>query len=201
MGGSLDTRIYFTEDKEAIETEWNADVDQSRSMDGTSYSGCIGMLEGFIDFVCIKPLNSQAEANEYVSEHHRKWDGPMAVPFKIKGAKAVPAYVKKAENKVLKAKDKIAEVEQQVKTSLFNAKSQFVACKVCKSKLNRSRLSNTFCPLCNKTLLSDTSTNRIEKAKTKAKEALQGWIDARDKAVKDNATGKVGYLVGGICSS
>ena len=63
----------------------------------TSKNGEI--LDGSIDFVRREPFNSQTEANEYILENHSKWDGPMAVAFKIKGGKAVPTYVKNAKTK------------------------------------------------------------------------------------------------------
>jgi len=42
---------------------------------------------------------------------------------------------------------------------------------------------------------------RIEKAKQKTRDMLDAWKEAEYKARKTNCTGKIGYVVGGICSS
>jgi len=201
MGANYDGRTYFTDDKEVIRRKWDNDVQDSQHMDGCSYSGCIGMLTGHIDWVRIEPFNSEYEASEYISEHACKWDGPMAVPFKIKGTKAVPAYVKNAEEKCEKATKKIVELEKELASKALNSKSKFVGCKNCNSKLNKRYLRIAICPLCNKTLLSGTSLKRIEAAKERERKASKHLSAMRDKARATNATGKIGYTIGGICSS
>jgi hypothetical protein len=201
MGASLDSRTYLTDDKKIITSKWDADVEHSQSMNGCSYSGAIGMLTGLIVFIRIEPLASHDEAIEYIAENHRKFEGPMAVPFKIQGKKAVPTYVKNAITKYEKAKTNKRESEDKVRQDFYNAKSQFVGCKKCKSKLSRSFLKTTFCPICNQNLLSTTSLQRIEKTKQKVQDTCTALEKARTKARQQNYTGKIGYVVGGICSS
>jgi hypothetical protein len=205
MGANLDSRTFLTDDKGVIKTKWDEEVSHSQYQDGCSYSGCIGMLDGSIEWVNRGPFNSQDEALEHISENHRKWSGPMAVPFKIKGGKKVPAYVKKANEKYETAKDQRQVLEAKAKQDFHNAKSQFVTCKGCKSKLNRSHLHTTFCsticPLCSQNLLSATVLQRVKKAEQKIKDTCIALGEARVKAREQNATGKIGYVVGGICSS
>jgi len=201
MGASFDSRTYFTDDKKVIQSKWDADVEHSQYMDGCSYSGSISMLYGYIDFVRRGPFDSQEQASDYISENACKWDGPMAVPFKIQGGKAVPSYVKKATEKYQAAELKKEELRITIGEDFYNAKSQFVGCKKCKSKLSRSFLKSTFCPICNQTLLSTTSLQRIEKAKNRVNEMYANLDKARFKAREQNCTGKIGYVVGGICSS
>ena len=201
MGANSDNRTYFTDDKRVVSGNWDYDVQQSQHMDGCSYSGAIGMLDGSIDWVRIEPFNSQAEAEDYISENARKWDGPMAVPFKIKGAKAVPAYVKNAKTKYDQAMEKQRQIVDKAHKDVTNAKGQFVGCKKCKSKINRSYLKIADCPLCGENLISATNLQRIENAKQKSNKMLAVWKEALTKAREANCTGKIGYVVGGICSS
>ena len=201
MGANYDSRIYLIDDKKVIEKHWEADVGQSVAEDGYSYSGCIGMLDNSIDWVRIVPFNSQVEASDYISENARKFGGPMAVPFKIQGGKAVPAYVKTAVTRYGTALENLSGLEDKVRKDFYNAKSQFVGCKKCKSKLSRSFLKTTFCPICNQSLLSTTSLQRVEKAGQKIKDTCLALGQARTKAKEQNCTGKIGYVIGGICSS
>jgi len=201
MGAALDYKVYKTDDKPAIKTQWDADVEHSQYMDGVSYSGSIGMLTDSLNFVSVPPFNSLNEATVYIEDNHSKFDNPMAVPFNLKSAKEVPAYVKKAEKKYNDTERDIRRIEDKLKREFFEAKSKFVGCKKCKSKISRTFLNSTFCPICNQTLLSDTNTRRIEKGKQKVKTALSAMHEAKEKARQQNCTGKVGYVVGGLCSS
>jgi len=200
MGANPDYRIYLTDDKQLIKQQWDDAVNQSQYENGISYSGCIGMLDGTINFIS-KIFNSQDEAEWYISDHHAKWDrNPIAVPFRIPNDN-IPTYLKNAIKKTLDAGIKKDNVENELTNNLLHAKSKFVTCKSCKSKLNRKNLSNSYCPLCNTTLLSNASIKRIESLKDKARKARLHWSDMRDKATKANCTGKIGYVVGGICPS
>jgi len=201
MGANYESMTYLIDDKDAIKSYWEADVNYSQSMDGCSYSGAIGMLDESIDWVRVVPFNSQNEADEYISENARKWSGPMAVPFKIQGGKAVPAYVKNAKEKYDKAQEKQRQIVEKISQDIFDAKSKFIGCKNCNSKINRSFLRLTDCPICNAELLSTTSLQRIENAKKKVSDMLSAWKAANVKAREQNCTGKIGYVIGGICPS
>jgi|APSaa5957512576_1039674.scaffolds.fasta_scaffold54086_2 hypothetical protein len=201
MGANFESVTFLTDDKGVIKSQWDGAVEHSQHMDGCSYSGSIGMLDGCIDWVRREPCLNEQEAEEYIADHHNKWDGPMAVPFKIKGGKKVPAYLINAKKKSQEAKQKLEELETHLANNIISAKNDFVGCRGCKSKLSRQHLTSSFCPLCHTVLLSETSLKRIEKAKDKAQKAFNHWIEMRDKATKANATGKIGYVVGGLCSS
>ena len=202
MGANLDYRTYFTDDKKEIQSNWDQDVQHSQDMDGHSYSGCIGMLGDDISYVS-KIFNSVDEAKDYISETHRKWDSnPLAVPFRIQGGKKVPAYLKNAKTKYDQAREKQRQIVEKIhKDITINAQSKFISCKNCISKINRSFLRVADCPVCRQNLISETSMQRIEKAKQKTRDMLDAWKEAEYKARKTNCTGKIGYVVGGICSS
>jgi hypothetical protein len=198
MGASFDSRTFLTDDKGIIRNKWEEAVEYSKIMDGCSYSGSIGMFDASIDWVRREPFNTANEAYEYISEQHSKWDGPMAVSFKIQGGKAVPAYVKNAIEKYEQATAKKEELVISIRKAIFNAKSKFIGCKVCGSKINRSFIKDTSCPICNKaTLISATDEKRIARANTKIEKTRFALQQARQKANKQNANGKIGYVVGG----
>lgn len=200
MGANFDSRTYFTDDKQVIRENWDADVQHSQQMDGC-YSGAIGMLVyDSIDW-CNRIADSQGEAEEYISENARKWDGPMAVPFKIKGGKKVPAYVKNAKIRYDQAQEKQRQIVEKLHQDITNAKSKFISCKNCISKININFLKTADCPVCRQNLISHTGMQRIEKAKQKTSDMLSAWKKAETKAREANCTGKIGYVVGGICSS
>ena len=125
----------------------------------------------------------------------------MAVPFHVQGGKSVPAYVKNAKKRYNKAEAKANNVEDQIRNQFFQRKSQFISCKECKSKLNRNHLSSIFCPLCNASLFSDTNINRIKTLKSKVAEAINHLQNMTRRAASENRSGKIGYVVGGLCSS
>lgn len=80
MGAEFDFRTYRTFDKSEILTQWMSDVDTSLRENGDSYSGCIGMLTGAIQWHA-PTLATQEEAIQYVMENHDKWEPPVAVQF------------------------------------------------------------------------------------------------------------------------
>jgi hypothetical protein len=80
MGAEFDFLTYRTFDKSEIRKAWAEAVDGSLRESGSSYSGCIGMLGGEIQWHPRK-LSTQEEAVQYVMEHHDKWEPPVAVQF------------------------------------------------------------------------------------------------------------------------
>lgn len=86
MGASLDFRTYkYDLGKEKVKKMFEDDCDISRSESGRSYSGEIGMLGTVKQWL---DLNLDGYAvEEYIAEHHQKWDAAMAVSGTIKGVK------------------------------------------------------------------------------------------------------------------
>lgn len=78
MGASTDFRTYkYDLGKEKVKKMFEDDCDVSRSESGRSYSGEIGMLGTVKQWLDLNlPLT---EADEYITEHHQKWDAAMAV--------------------------------------------------------------------------------------------------------------------------
>jgi hypothetical protein len=86
MGAIFNSVVYEKDDRAAIQKEWNASVEQSLYDSGFAYSGEIGMLAGDIKWQD-KKLETAAQAEEYLEDHHEKWEPAMAVSFLKDGAK------------------------------------------------------------------------------------------------------------------
>jgi hypothetical protein len=97
MGAVLSYRVYRPAPRKgekgtgAIKTEREIRAEVTKAFDEArdqaawenghgGYSGTIAELHGSITWVD-RSLKSDDEAIDYLDEHHRKWDGPMAVSF------------------------------------------------------------------------------------------------------------------------
>jgi hypothetical protein len=112
MGSSFDFRVYETDNKKKIQSEWisdkqtvedeyphdyvsdNFDEDDEdfdydaaleEGIDDLGYSGQINTLEDTINWANIDPLKDEHEATDYIDKHHEKWSNPIGVPFKVDG--------------------------------------------------------------------------------------------------------------------
>ncbi len=82
MGANLNTRMYPVDlGKDKVLKMWNDDVDMSLHEHGHSYSGEIGMLNGKPKFED-KQFQNEAEADDYITDNHEKWEPPLAVSFR-----------------------------------------------------------------------------------------------------------------------
>ncbi len=90
MGASFDYRVYdgkLTADQ--LRAKFREAQDHDRHENGRSYSGTIGMLDGAIRFVGGQVLPSVNDAEGYISDHHEKWEPPLAVRARETKAVAV----------------------------------------------------------------------------------------------------------------
>ena len=84
MGAALDGRVYKGT-KEQASKQWHEDVAQSQIEDGNSYSGCIGMLSGNIDWRTALVFDNENAAWDWLDEKHRKWSAPIGVQIGFEG--------------------------------------------------------------------------------------------------------------------
>lgn len=112
MGAAFDYRVYETDDKKIIQSEWisdketvedeypgeyisdNFDEDDedfdydealSEAEDDLGYSGQINTLDDHIEWVSVDPFDNEDAATSYIENKHEKWEPPLAVPFKHNG--------------------------------------------------------------------------------------------------------------------
>ena len=72
--------------QEQCENKWISDVNESYSCDGNSYSGCIGMLGGSVNWIS-HSFETLEKAVTYIEDNQNKWDNPMGARFdKAKGS-------------------------------------------------------------------------------------------------------------------
>ena len=75
MGGSTDFRTYDKElTKEQVEKQFSGDQELSAYESGHSYSGQIGVMPHGINWIGSISFSTNAEAEEYITENHDKWD-------------------------------------------------------------------------------------------------------------------------------
>lgn len=124
----------------------------------------------FLSAIC----ESYEEAESYLERNDNHWYDNLAVRYKepkkasSKTAKLTERY-NEAYNKAL-ALDRHFHFE--------NAKSEFIGCKECGSKLARTHLRSNRCPLCGKDLRPQTTLDKIKTLYDKA--------NALDKQVKES---------------
>lgn len=196
MGASLNAIVFRSNDRAKITKDFEVMAEQERHQSGHSYSGTIGELHGSIRWNDLKLENERA-ANEWLSEHHEKWDGPMAVSFK---GGVVPEERKKKAQELSNyvhgtlSRQVDAIIRQEV--AALKAKGGFVKCSTCLSRLNAEKLTIHTCPLCQTVLLGKRSWAKVQKLKGEIAEQGQ---KAQDMYKPDN-NGEVWWLVGGWCS-
>ena len=155
------------------------------------------MLHGIGQWVD-KQFPNVREAEEYLANEHEKWDNAMAVSYVI-GKPPTAAQKTKLDELSKQANslfDATFAVERQAVADIRNAKSDFIGCKGCGSKLKREHLRMAACPLCHASLLSATVVKRIQAVKDKHQKVCDKIRDMESKP-----SGKIGWLVGGWCSS
>jgi hypothetical protein len=196
MGASLNAVTFRCNDRTKIAKEFEAMAEQARHESGHSYSGTIGELHGSIRWNDLK-LGNERAANDWLADHHQKWDGPMAVSFK---GGAVPEDRKKKAQEL--SNYVFGTLSRQVNDTIrqevqaLKAKGGFVKCSGCQSRLNAEKLTVHTCPLCQTNLLGKRSWGKVQKLKDEMKEK-----EAKvQELFKPDDTGEIWWLVGGWCS-
>jgi len=203
MGASFNA-ISYQGTRDQVLKKWNSDVEdtQYECGHGGNYTGSISELgKGFNDTG--KTFKSREEAEEYIEEHHQKWDGAMAVRYLKKGGLAKSSASKQArlQSSLDKAIGYRESLQRKVVSDLRNAKSKLIGCRNsgCQSKINRNFITvDGKCPLCHQSLLSPTAQNRLAVADNKVVKAqrdLRNYKPTESKSAKTTM-----WLIGGWCS-
>jgi predicted RNA-binding Zn-ribbon protein involved in translation (DUF1610 family) len=158
-----------------------------------TYAGHLGILSDGLNVVKVKPFKSSTEAEEYLSEHHNKWNQAMAVPFRGR-AMVLDGSSRKLVKARGKAEKELLALERKIVKSIRNAKSKTIKCKSCDSTVARKHLSSANCPVCgmSKIFLSNTHRKQLKRKVEK----LSLLMNQKTNKVARNTTC---YLVGGWC--
>src|SRR5579859_339378 len=144
-----------------IKDKWSDAVYTSRTEDGNSYSGNIGMLstlipdKRFLD----KRFATPQDAADYIDQNTEKWHtDPLAVTFWHQPTKPDPQLQKQREHDLIQAdhdlnltSKAIRAAEQQWQNQ--HTPSNTITCQHCSTSIPFSRLSHPTCPVCNNSLL------------------------------------------------
>ena len=199
MGASFDYVEVEAKDFSEASKRFNKACEESRYMNGREYSGCIGMKDGCVN--TNKVFNTGEEAMHYIEENNEKWDSATAVRFKASGRETTASQNarKKHNEKVGKARENLGKLKSQIETEIATAKSEFKACRHCKSKVNKKYIRNSACPVCHTDMLSPTQQNRLHRLELKLQEAETARENFKPKYTGGGKKEK--WLIGGWCSA
>ena len=145
--------------------------------------GCTGLSAiRWIDRI----FESYEKAEEAIKQLDRGWYDCLAVKFRVNHSPVARQATKMLNDRFNKAVVAKRELSAKAEEEFFGAKSEFVGCKECGSKLNRRRLKAAKCAVCGNSLLSDTWISRIDKAGLKARELQNALTAATEKDLKKN---------------
>ncbi len=205
MGGCSDDRVYRYDDRAKITEAFKAACEDARFESGSGgYTGTIAEMHGIQRWEH-KNCLSLTEAQRYLHDTHNKFDNALAVSFCIAKDKteADKKREEKANVKWRAAEQKLRDASAKVRAEFGAAKSKTVGCKGCGSKMSRTHLATFLrgralnCPLCTGDLLSVTARARL----TKLSEAVHKARHAAENAGQPKPSAKIGWVVGGMCSS
>lgn len=107
----------------------------------------------------------------------------MAVQYKDL-PKEEPKAVQTAREKVKETEHKYFDADR--KFHFENVKSEFIGCKKCGSKINRTYLKKNYCPICNNDLRPNTTLEKIGKYKAEWEKAKNNLNEEINKAKAKN---------------
>src|SRR3990167_9606255 len=116
MGGCFDSRTYSISDKKEIESKFREAQRSSRRSSGSEYSGEIGVMQEGIGRWHDLRLASSREADEWLQEHHNKWESAEAVSFCLPvepGSKQLRAQ-QRASDACKKADEQLAALRAEL---------------------------------------------------------------------------------------
>ena len=174
MGHNIERYSYaIGTSKSAIEAELNERVRKITWQEGGH--GLYGPIR-FIDEV----LPDYEAAVEYINQHDKGWYDQLAVKYKN-----VPHG--KTSKKLQDLKTKLSTAYQEYRTldSVIAAqsfKADYVGCKHCGSKINRTYIKSNFCPICRTDMRSDTVQKKLSSMKAKI-DKLNEDIKAEERSL------------------
>ena len=138
-------------------------------------------------------LDSYDDALDYIEKHdHRAYD-QLAVRYNATKDEFKPsAKFLNAKEREKNAREAYKNLTDKINADFFGAKSEYVGCKGCGSKLSRKHLSHPTCPLCKNSLLSETASTRLSRSFDKIKDSKKKADDAWKADEKRRKKGKIG---------
>lgn len=175
---------------------YHSDYQEQERIEGGcyTYAGHIGIMPDGLHFVDVKPFASASAAEEYLADHHSKWDRAMAVPFKGK-ANVPDSKSERLMQSLSKVEEDLKTLEKKIISSLKNAKSRTIKCKSCGSSIRRIHLTSADCPVCGMSKIFYSNTHRKQ-----LKRKLEKIAELRNRKVNRVMRNTTCHVVGGWCA-
>ena len=139
------------------------------------------------------PLPDRNAAEQFIKRHDKRWYDCLAVRYK---EPVMTQAIRDAQKAVAAAGKKYNDLDNEIYVTTLT--SEFISCKVCKSKLNRKMLAipkigipKNVCPVCHAELRPKSTLERIDRAKMAAEKASEHTNEVARKSKKQ----KVRWLV------
>lgn len=174
---------YITCDEKTNKALIMNDICEEAAREGDGYHGTLVWHDN------TPPLNSYAEAMEFIKRHDNGWYSDHAVRFRdcstIKSAK-IDEYKKKLDEL-----DK-ASRKYRNEHSVHSFTAKHIGCMNCGSKLNKEYLNGEKCPLCKTDLRSKTTMDKLRWFEQKITEYHKRLMEEQTKQGKK---AKIKWLV------
>lgn len=171
--------------KKSVQQEWD------------NAAACAGKEEGasgldkdiqWYDHIC----DNYEEAEEFITQHDSGWYDQLAVKY-LTYPELSSKKMTDMKNRLEKAKARLDELNG---FHFANAKSQYVGCKKCGSKLSLRYMKSNYCPLCKADLRPESKLASIKSVEDKIyKLALDIGKEERLLQKKSKAKSTVRWLV------
>lgn len=139
------------------------------------------------------PLPDRNAAEQFIKRHDKRWYDCLAVRYK---EPVMTQAIRDAQKAEAAAWKKYNDLGNEIYVTTLT--SEFISCKVCKSKLNRKMLAipkigipKNVCPVCHAELRPKSTLERIDRAKMAAEKASEHTNEVARKSKKQ----KVRWLV------
>lgn len=139
------------------------------------------------------PLPDRNTAEQFIKRHDKRWYDCLAVRYK---EPVMTQAIRDAQKAEAAAWKKYNDLDNEIYVTTLT--SEFISCKVCKSKLNRKMLAipkigipKNVCPVCHAELRPKSTLERIDRAKKAAEKASEHTNEVARKSKKQ----KVRWLV------
>ena len=139
-------------------------------------------------------LENKESAEKWIEDNENPWYDQLAVKYHEYPELKLSAKYKTLQDRLSSLQKSYKELSSKFHFS--NAKSEFIGCKSCGSRIRRKHLKGNYCPVCGKDLRPISILERIKKAKEKY-ERLQAALEEEKRQMekKQIKNSKLMYLV------
>ena len=170
--------VRFTCDEKANRKSVMTDIQRVAENDGDGYWSKMTWHDE------VAPLESYEKAEEWINAHDRGNYDDHAVRFKDYSKAVKTKKMSELEGKIESTRQAFEKLEKESQP-VNSRTSEFIGCAECGSKVARSYLKSSKCPVCNADLRSKTVLSRLDGYKSKIKEYSKR-IDEEKKKQKNS---------------